>query len=112
MPRDDNRERIVTTEQEYESLLEKRELKRVRHFSTPVLVGPTQAQRRSLQTATRIWTVGDTLMKLSNEYYGNVRYWYIIAWYNFKPTDAHFELGDVVYVPTNLSKILSILRSY
>jgi nucleoid-associated protein YgaU len=112
MPRDDNRERIVTTEQEYENLLEKRELKRVRHFSTPVLKGPTPAQRRSLQTATRVWSAGDTLMKLANEYYGNVRYWYIIAWYNFKPTDAHFQLGDTVYIPTNLSKILSILRSF
>ena len=112
MPRDDDRTRTITEQGVYDNLLERRDKKRLSHYTTPVFVGPTARQRKTLATTRRVWSAGDSLMKMSQQYYGNVRYWYVIAWYNFKPTDAHFELGDVVFIPTNLNKILSILRSY
>jgi nucleoid-associated protein YgaU len=112
MPRDDNREKLFTTNNDLPELLDKRGLRRVRHFSTPKLVSPTSAQRRRIRVTRHIWTTGDTLMKLAHQNYGSVAYWYVIAWYNFKPTDAHFELGDPVYIPANLQQVLSIFRSY
>ena len=33
------------------------------------------------------------------KYYGDAEYWWLIAWYNNKPTESHFKLGDVVYIP-------------
>jgi len=112
MARDDDRKITITEQGVYDGLLERRDRKRLSHHTTPILIGPTSRQRKTLATTRRVWAVGDTLMKMSKQHYGDVRYWYIIAWYNFKPTDAHFQLGDVVFVPTDLSKILSILRSY
>ena len=112
MARDDDRKVKVTEQDEYDRLIKRRGKKRLTHQTTPIFTGPTSRQRKTIATTRRVWSAGDTLMKMSKQYYGDVRYWYIIAWYNFKPTDAHFQLGDVVFVPTNLSKVLSVFRSY
>tara|TARA_R100000664_G_C2631420_1_gene60798 strand:- start:173 stop:511 length:339 start_codon:yes stop_codon:yes gene_type:complete len=112
MARDSNREQTVSPEGMYDDLVTKREKKRIVHYTTPVFKNPTALDRRRMPTVKRVWSTGDTLMKYAAEYYGDVSYWYVIAWYNFKPTDAHFDLGDVVFVPTDLGKALTILRSY
>ena len=111
MSRDDSRSTTITKEGVYDGLLEKRRKKRIRHYPTPRMLAPTPDQRRRIATTRRVWTTGDSLFKLAEEYYSDKEYWYIIAWYNFKPTDAHFKLGDIVFIPTEISKVLSNFRS-
>lgn len=77
------------------------------HYTTPRLKFPTPQQASNLIVKKKIWTVGDRLYNLSEEHYGTSKYWWVIAWYNTKPTEAHFNLGDIVYIPTPLSNILS-----
>jgi len=36
--------------------------------------------------------------------------WWVIAWYNQKPTEAHFNVGDVVYIPTPLANVLQYFK--
>lgn len=48
------------------------------------------------------YKVGDTLSKISFEYYGEPRYWWILAWFNSKPTDLHCKIGDTIFVPKPL----------
>ena len=57
-----------------------------------------------------IWTKTDSLIKLSNKYYRNSENWWTIAILNGKPTDAHYSIGDVVYIPQNPTQIIESMR--
>jgi hypothetical protein len=46
------------------------------------------------------------LDKLASKYYKRPEYWWIIARYNSKPTDAHYRPGDLVFIPRPLPLIL------
>jgi len=112
MSRYDNTKIIVTDDELYDALLEQRDRKRITHYSTSVLRHPNAAERARLIKIKHIWNTSDSLMKLAHKYYGDVRLWWVIAWYNTGPTDAHYKLGEVVYIPRPLSEVLFILRSY
>ena len=110
-----NTSRVITTDTTEDELLEpildERDLTKVNHYSTPKLRHPTVSERASLRRQTHIFTSGDTLMKLADQYYGDVNLWWVLAWYNTTPTDAHLEPGMTLYIPTPLSRVLQILRS-
>ena len=48
------------------------------------------------------------MYKYAHEIYGSTQYWWIIAWFNNKPTDIHCKIGDVIYVPVPLDKAVVI----
>ena len=97
-------------EEYYEYLRRSRKLKSVDHYATPKLRNPTVAQRMVITANQHIWSYGDRLSNLAYQYYGDVRYWWVIAWYNKRPTDAHYNLGDKVFIPKPLEKILRNFR--
>ena len=94
----------------YRQALEDRNVKFIRQFRTPNLAYPDADQMRGLQKVGHIWTLGDRYYKLAHQHYGESQYWWVIAWFNKKPTEAHLSLGDVVYVPLPLSRILNLLK--
>ena len=53
---------------------------------------------------------GDRLDLLSQEFYGDPRYWWVIAQFNQKPTESHFQVGDIYYVPISIEQILEFYR--
>ena len=53
------------------------------------------------------WQRGDKLRKLSHDFYGDSYFWWVLGWFNMKPTDAHWKVGDVVYVPIKLEQALA-----
>lgn len=55
------------------------------------------------------WSEGDRLYKLSNEYYNSTRFWWVIAFFNQKPTDADYKVGDLVLIPTPLENAISFM---
>ena len=86
----------------YDYLRNKRKLKVVSHYATPVLKHPTVEQRTRLVSDTHIWTLGDRYYKLADQYYGDSQYWWVIAWFNRRPTDFQNRIGDIIYIPTAL----------
>lgn len=56
----------------------------------------------------RIIGQGDKMYKYAHDIYGNADYWWIIAWFNSKPTDAHCKIGDVLYIPLPLDRALAL----
>lgn len=105
-----NRYKILNNNNEYYKPLRKsRGLKNIRHYETPILHNPTIRQRMSVTTTSHIWTYGDRLYKLANQYYGDVKFWWVIAWYNGTPTEAHLLPGDVIEVPVNIEAALKAL---
>lgn len=79
------------------------------YFSADSLKHPTQEDYNRIGSKPVIWNETTRLSSLAQQYLGNFEYWWVIAWWNKKPTDAHFKAGDVVYIPNNLTMALEAL---
>lgn len=82
--------------------------KGIRQYSYGTLTYPTQEDYNNIEAASVVWKVGDRFYKLAGEYYGSPELWWIIAWFNKKPTEQHVALGEVILVPLFLDEALSI----
>lgn len=93
----------------YRELRERRGVKQIEHFTTPRLRQPSVSDRIRLRTSTHIWKYGDRFYNLAHQYYGDTRYWWVIAWYNGIPTEAEANTGDVLEIPLDLQEALIAL---
>jgi nucleoid-associated protein YgaU len=93
----------------YRELRERRGVKQIEHFTTPRLRQPSVSDRIRLRTSTHIWKYGDRFYNLAHQYYGDTRYWWVIAWYNGIPTEAEANTGDVLEIPLDLQEALLAL---
>jgi hypothetical protein len=103
----DNKTVFRNDDEHYKSFFKKRNVSLIRHYETPRLYAPSSDQVNSITVVQHIWTVGDRYYKLAADYYKNPKYWWLIAWYNQTPTEAHLKLGDLVYIPMPLERALS-----
>ena len=101
----DNRATKENFHKLYNEVFENRGVNGITQYSTPVLKYPTSAQIQSLTTTTHVWKYSDKYYKLADKYYGDSKLWWVIAWYNKTPTEAHNKLGDILYIPFPLEKI-------
>jgi nucleoid-associated protein YgaU len=86
----------VNDSENYESLFEQRGIKSIKQFRTKTF---EDLDLTSVKVTRHIWGQGDTLHRLAIRYYGVPDYWWTIAIINGKPTDAHYKLGDTVFIP-------------
>jgi hypothetical protein len=100
---------FANDEEYYDYLLKRRNIKSANHFETPRLRNPTISEREAITSQSHIWSYGDRLSNLSHKFYGDVRYWWVIAWYNGVGIEADLQLGDLIEIPINLRKTLKIL---
>jgi len=101
---------IVNNNDLYQDVLDKKNIKHIIHYNTRPLSFPTMKERQSLQRTTHIWQWGDRYYKLAHKYYNSSNLWWIIAWYNEKPTEAHVSIGDIIYIPLPLEKVMEFLK--
>jgi hypothetical protein len=80
----------------------------LQHYETQVLEYPTFDDIRQMETANHMWSLGDRYYKLANAHYGSPKYWWVIAWFNKKPTEQHVNLGDVIKIPLPLRDALEV----
>jgi nucleoid-associated protein YgaU len=109
MPRYRKTKKFSNSGEYYAYLRRKRNLKKVIHYETPTLYNPSVVDRALIVTNTHIWKYGDRYYKLSHQYYGNPKYWWIIAWYNGAPTEANLATGDLIEIPVDLESALKVL---
>jgi len=76
------------------------------HLETLDLKYPTFKDIKDFGYINHFWSMGDRYYKLAQEYYGEPEYWWVIAWFNRKPTEHHVELGDLIKIPTPLRDVL------
>ena len=81
----------------------------IRQLPVNELSYPTQDEYDQIQTIPVTWKLGDRFYKLSSTYYNNPEYWWVIAWFNKRPTEQHVELGEVILVPLFLDEVLSTM---
>lgn len=100
----------TTSEKVHKKMLEDRGVRHIKHYTTPRLSHPTVEERARMTEKVHVWTVGDKYYKLAHQYYGDSRYWWVIAWWNLKPTEGHLNLGDGVRIPGPLNRVISLLK--
>ena len=90
----------------YKDILERRGVKKIKQYKTVAL---RQVDRGQIPFFNYQWGIGDSYAKLSYQYYGDPKYWYIIARFNNKPTEADIVVGEMIYIPSSLSIALQMV---
>jgi|TARA_R110002020_G_scaffold306522_1_gene522475 hypothetical protein len=80
----------------YKQMLKDRGVLSIKQFRTKYF---SEIDTSTIPSTEHIWQKNDKLIRLSNRFYNTKDYWWIIGYFNQKPTDAHYEVGDVVYIP-------------
>ena len=102
-----NQNVFVNSKEAYERYLKKtRGMKEITQFNTPKFKYPTNVARAQFNSIKHIWTTGDRYFKLASKYYSDPTMWWVIAFYNQKPTEFHAKLGDIIYIPVPLESVL------
>lgn len=101
-----NRGKKINANSLYEEVFEKKDVKQILQYTTPTFPRLTAQMRRQLMTTQHIWKTGDSYQMLAEAFYGNPRYWWVLAWYNGKPTDALVKIGDTIRIPKPLQRVL------
>ena len=57
-----------------------------------------------------IWNTGDRFSKLAAEHYGDPTLWWVIAYFNKKPTDGHVKVGDQILIPEDISLVMPLVE--
>ena len=84
-------------------------MKNIVQYATPTVHMPALEDRMGINTSAHIWSYGDRYYKLADQYYNNIEYWWVIAWYNGYPTEADIRTGDLIYIPLDLERLLQIV---
>jgi hypothetical protein len=106
MRRYDDRILFRNDEEIFEKLFRDRGVPLIRHYESPVMGHPTPREHAEIESRTHIWRLGDRFFKLAHRYYGDSTLWWLIAWFNKKPTEGHLKVGDSVNIPLNLENAL------
>jgi len=101
---------LTNSSERYSEVFEDRGVKFIKQYTTPELSHPNYKQILQLDQINYSWKLGDRLYKLAGKYYGDETLWWIIAWYNKTPTDSHVRPGQILKIPSPISRVLSILR--
>lgn len=105
----DNRDLLFNFGEKYRQILKNRNVKSITQFSTPSLKFPTVKEMGNLQVVGHLWKLGDRFYKVADKYYNDPELWWVIAWFNHSPTEAHIAVGEIVDVPLPVEQVLQIL---
>lgn len=70
---------------------------------------PDYEKLNSLIFKYETWQIGSRLHKFSEKYYNSPYYWWVIGFYNKKPIDTNYSVGDLVIIPVSLEEAISAL---
>jgi len=92
-----------------DELFENRGVKSIEQHTTPTFKNPSDQDLSRIDYELHYWVTGERFFKLAQKYYNDHRYWYIIARFNNKPTEAQVEEGEQIKIPTNLAIAVEVL---
>lgn len=101
MPRYGLRSVIHNNSEQHKELLKRRGVKRIAHYAAPKFFRLTDQQIQKIRVEPIIWKLHTRFYKLADEHYGDPNLWWVIAFYNRKPTDFHAKLGETIFIPIN-----------
>lgn len=105
-----NRSIAINNDSAYADQLTEKQVTHIRQYTSPEFKKISISDRANLQKVARTWKQGDRLWKLAAEYYNDPSLWWIIAWYNQKPTESHFTMGSTVLIPLPVERLLELFE--
>lgn len=93
----------------YRKLFDCRDVDFINQFRSAKFSYPTEEQIATLNVIAHVWSRGDRLYKLANEFYGDSELWWVIGWFNKKPSEAQINLGDTVLIPLPLERVVEMM---
>lgn len=103
--RHENRRSIINSSINFDDQFRARSVQSIKHFTTLKLKYPTIEETTQLEILSETWKLGDRLYKYADLHYGDPGLWWIIAWFNKKPTENDYQLGEQVLIPFPLDRI-------
>lgn len=108
MSRYNSRRKGTNRNEKWEKTFEDRGVKEIQQYTTPRLKKVTEKQLQRVVTKDYIWKQGDRMWRLASREFGDPRLWWVIARMNNKPTDALFETGQIIKIPTDVTIALEV----
>lgn len=105
----EQRRKFINARRMYKKFFDARDVPFIRQYATANYDYPTEDQINSLNLVQHVWKRGDKLSKLAETSYGDPRLWWVIAWFNKRPTESHLNYGDVIQVPFPLDRTLDFM---
>ena len=91
----------------YQNFLKKTGTRNIDHYGLVIFGDPMQEDfLNEISTSEHIFSIGDSLSKIAFKEYGDPRLWWVLAWFNTKPTDMHVDIGERIYAPHPLDEVL------
>lgn len=92
---------ILTNDDDvYKDFLDKTGAANIDHYGLIMFGDPRNEDfLEGISVSEHVYSLGDTLAKIAYKQYGDARFWWLLAWFNTKPTDLHCELGEIIYAP-------------
>ena len=110
LDRNEKRDILLNQHELYKKKLKDRGIKSFRHYSKMKFSQISPADMKNLTIMDHIFKTGDSLSKLAYQYYGNSRYWWVLAVFNKKPIDNLIKLGDIIHIPMPLEEIYYLIN--
>jgi len=105
-----SRTTIVNNSEQYKEYLLERGLKHIVHYDTPIFSYPTEQELKNIPYTEYTWKYGDRLAKISSEFLGNPKDWWIIARFNKIATETDIKIGQTIKIPTDLTELRYLIR--
>ncbi len=102
--------RGTNSQEFYKEFLEKRNVKSLEQYRTPRFPILSAEVRRRFVVVRHYWQMGDSYWKLAAKHYSDPNLWWVLAWYNEKPTESHIEIGGTVLIPTPVEEVISFFH--
>ena len=84
----------------YHKFLTKIGAKKIDHLNMVLFGNPiTDDFLKKINISKHLFATGDQLSKIAFKHYGDPELWWVIAWFNGKPTDFHCKIGETILVP-------------
>lgn len=104
-----NLKTTTTNNYSLKDIIETRGLNNITHYNVNKLKYPNIQQIQNLLITKHVWGQSDRYWKLAEQYYGDPKYWWVIAWFNKKPIESMINNGDYVSIPQPLSDVLGMV---
>jgi hypothetical protein len=105
------REIFLNNNKKYRNVFFKeRDMEETFQYDSPKISYPSPSEIRKLNNVLLVWSATDKLYNVASKYYGSPEYWWVIAWYNKRASEAEFKTGDQYYVPLPLDAVLGYIK--
>jgi hypothetical protein len=105
----ENRDKTRNSLEMFKEHFDKRDVNFINHYTTPVFKYIDEDNEYDISEHKYVWKQGDRLYKLAYEYYSDPELWWVIAWYNQKPTEADYSVGEIILIPTPINEVLKVM---